>query len=170
MLRARRPVRAGRRDDIRAWWAALAGIGLIAVAYLGDQTVGAAFDAARRTFDAGSALTLDVVARLIAVGLMVGLGWLVLRGARARLPGAVMLVVGGYFALVPGLSFAFLVNTEISLPPFAWEAYQYPTNLTLWAGAVVMVLGLVELIWPTPEPDPVSQQSGTNTAPVSQQP
>lgn len=155
---------------MRAWWGALAGIGLIAVAYLGDQTVGAAFDEARRRFDAYSVLTLDVGARLIAVGLMVGLGWLVLRGARARLPGAVMLVLGGYFALVPGLSFAFLVNTGISLPPFAWEAYQYPTGLTLWAGAVVMVLGLVELIWPAPEPDPVSQQSGRNTAPVSQQP
>jgi hypothetical protein len=155
---------------MRAWSGALAGIGLIAVAYLGDQTVGAAVDEARRTFDASWMLTLEVVARLIAVGLMVGLGWLVLRGARARLPGAVMLVVGGYFALVPGLSFAFLANAGISLPPFAWEAYQYWTSLTLWAGAVVMVLGLVELIWPTPEPEPVSQQSGTNTAPVSQQP
>ncbi len=155
---------------MRAWWGALAGIGLIAVAYLGDQTVGAAVDEARRGADGYWTLTLDAVARLIAVGLMVGLGWLVLRGARARLPGAVMVVVGGYFASVSALSFAFLTNTGIILPPFAWEAYQYPTSLTLWAGAVVMVLALVELIWPTPEPDSVSQQSGTNTAPVSQQP
>jgi hypothetical protein len=155
---------------VRAWWTVLAGVVLIALAYLGDRTVGAAFEEARRRFDIGSVLMLDAVARLIAVGLMVVLGWFVLRRPRARLPGVVMLVVGAYFALVPGLSFAFLAEFGISSPLFAMEAYQYPTDLTLWSGAVVMVLGLVQLFWPTPNPAAMSVVANSASAPLSQQP
>lgn len=130
---------------MRAWWVVLAGAGLIALAYLADQTVGAAFDEARRRFGTGPVMALDAVTRLIAVGFMIGLGWLVMRGPRARVPGAVMLVAGGYFALVPGLVFALVANTPYSeppfIPPFALEVYRYSSHLTLWAGAVVMVLG-----------------------------
>lgn len=134
---------------MRAWLGALAGVALIALAYAGDQVVGAAFEEGRRTFTNEWAVALDGVTRVLAVILMAGLGWLVFRGPRERLPGLVMLVVGGYFALVPPLSFALLANTGIRLPPFTIEAYQYPTNLVLWTGAVVMVLGMVELLWPT---------------------
>lgn len=134
---------------MRRWWGVLAAIGLIALGYVGDQVVGAAFEDARRTFSNQFAMALDGVARVLAVILMIGLGWLVFSGSRDRLAGLVMLVVGGYFALAPPLSFALLTNTGISLPPFVFEAYQYPTNLLLWTGAVVMVLGLVQLVWPT---------------------
>lgn len=117
---------------MRAWWALIAGVALIALGYLGDQVVGAAFEEARATFSSQWAIALDGVARVVAVALMVGLGWLVFTASRHRAVGAVMVVVGGYFALVPALSFALLTNTGISLPPFALEAYKYPTNLLLW--------------------------------------
>ena len=112
--------------------------------------VGAAFEEGRQTFSSQWAFALDGVTRLVAVALMVGLGWIVFRGPRQRTVGALMLVIGGYFALIPSRpSFAVLTNTEISLPPLAFEAYQYP-YLLLWTSAAVAVLGLVELFWPTP--------------------
>jgi nucleoside recognition membrane protein YjiH len=135
---------------MRAWWALAAGLALIVFGYLGDRVVGAAFEEARRTFSSQWAIALDGVTRLVAVALMVGLGWLVFSGPRQRVVGSLMVVVGGYFALVPAFSFALLANTGISLPPFALEAYQYPANLLLWTSAAVAVLGLVELFWPTP--------------------
>jgi hypothetical protein len=134
---------------MRAWWGVLAAVVLIALGYAGDQLVGAAFEQARRTFSSQWAVVLDGLTRVLAVVLMIGLGWLVLSGPRDRLAGLVMLIAGGYFALVPAFSFALLTNTGVPLPPFATEAYQYPTSLLLWTGAVVMVLGLVELLWPT---------------------
>ena len=121
----------------------------MALGYLGDRLVGAAFEEARRTFSSQWAFALDGVTRLVAVALMVGLAWLVFSGPRQRTVGAPMLLVGGYVALVP-ISFALLTNTGISPPPFAFEAYQYPTDLLPWTSAAVAVLGLVELLWPTP--------------------
>jgi hypothetical protein len=133
---------------MRAWWALTAGVALMALGYLGDRLVGAAFEEGRQTFSSQWAFALDGVTRLVAVALMVGLGWIVFRGPRQRTVGALMLVIGGYFALIP-VSFAVLTNTEISLPPLAFEAYQYP-YLLLWTSAAVAVLGLVELFWPAP--------------------
>ena len=132
-----------------AWRGVLVAVVLIALGYAGDLLVGAAFDEARRTFSSQWAVVLDGLTRVLAVVLMIGLGWLVFSGPRDRIAGRVMLIAGGYFALVPAISFALLTNTGIPLPPFAIEAYRYPTSLLLWMGAVVMVLGLVELLWPT---------------------
>lgn len=134
--------------DMRAWSGVLVAVVLIVFGYLGDQLVGAALEEARRTFSTQWAVLLDGLTRVLAVVLMIGLGWLVFSGPRDRLAGLVMLIAGGYFALVPAFSFALLVNTGIALPPFAIEAYQ-PTGLLPWSGAVVMVLGLVALLWPT---------------------
>ena len=103
---------------MRAWWALTAGIALMALGYLGDRLVGAAFEEARRTFSSQSALALDSVTRLVAVALMVGLG-LARLGPRQRTVGALMVVVGGYFALLPALSIALRANAGINLPPFA---------------------------------------------------
>jgi hypothetical protein len=156
---------------MRAWWALTAGVALMALGYLGDRFVGAAFEEGRQTFSSQWAFALDGVTRLVAVALMVGLGWIVFRGPRQRTVGALMLVIGGYFALIP-VSFAVLTNTEISLPPLAFEAYQYP-YLLLWTSAAVAVLGLVELFWPTPSqsidgsgrPDVRSDEAGGPTGP-----
>ena len=134
---------------MRAWWGVLVAVVLIALGYAGDLLVGAAFEEARRDFSSQWSVVLDGLARVVAVILMIGLGWLVFSGPRDRLAGLVMLVVGGYFALVPAFSFALLSNTGIPLPPFAIEAHQSPTSFLLWTGTVVMVLGLVEVLWPT---------------------
>ena len=156
---------------MRAWWALTAGVALMALGYLGDRLVGAAFEEARATFSSQWAFALDGVSRLVAVALMVGLGWIVFSGPRQRTVGALMLVIGGYFALVP-ISFAVLTNTGISPPPLAFEAYQYP-YLLLWTSAAVAVLGLVELFWPTPShsidesghPEVRADEAGVSTQP-----
>lgn len=137
---------------MRAWWPLIAGMALMALGYLGDRVVGAAFDEAISTVSNQWMIALEGVTRVVAVALMVGLGWLVFSGPRRRAVGALMVVVGGYFALVPALSFALLTNTGNSLPPFALEAYQASTSLLRWTSATMMVLGLLELLWPRPAP------------------
>lgn len=142
---------------MRAWWGVVAAVVLIGLGYVGDRLVGAAFIEAARTFSMQGAVAAEGVTRVIAVVLMVGLGWLVMAGPRGRLPGAVMLVVGGYFVLVP-LSFVLSADTGLVLP-FVTEAYAHATRLMLWAGALVAVLGVVELAWPTSRPAPAGQPS-----------
>lgn len=156
---------------MRAWWGVVAAVVLIGLGYVGDRLVGAAFVEAARTFSMQVAVAAEGVTRVIAVVLMVGLGWLVMAGPRGRLPGAVMLVGGGYFVLVP-LNFVLFGDTGVVLP-FVTEAYAYATRLMLWAGTLVAVLGLVELAWPISRSAPAQQprrEVAPDTAEVSIQP
>ena len=138
-------------SPMRAWWALAASIALILLAYVGDEIIAAALKEGTRNFSVAWPVTLGAIARVLAVALITGLGWLVFQGPRQRLVGAVMLVFGMYLALGQFLNIVVLGNTGIALWPDL-IAYDGPAGLLVWTSAGVAVLGFVELVWPSKAP------------------
>ena len=124
----------------------VASVAVIAVAYLADLWLADALREGLRNFEASRPAAYGGVARLLLVALLVGLGWLVLRGPRGRLSGASMVIIGLYLALGP-IYPAILANTGIPLPPLTLEAFL--VDLSGWASAAVAVLGVVMVVWPS---------------------
>jgi drug/metabolite transporter (DMT)-like permease len=124
----------------------VASVAVIAIAYLTDMWLADAFREGIQNFEASRPAAYGGVARLLLVALLVGLGWLVLRGPRGRLTGASMVIIGLYLALGP-IYPAILVNTGVPLPPLTLEAF--PVDLSGWASAAVAVLGVVMVVWPS---------------------
>lgn len=124
----------------------VASVAVIAIAYLTDMWLADAFREGFQNFEASRPAAYGGVARLLLVALLVGLGWLVLRGPRGRLTGASMVIIGLYLALGP-IYPAILVNTDVPLPPLTLEAF--PVDLSGWASAAVAVLGVVMVVWPS---------------------
>lgn len=149
---------------MRAWWGFGVGAVMIAAAYALDVVVGNALEESRRTFTGSSVEALQTLARIGVLAALLGLAWLVFRGPRSRMVGLAMVVVGGYVGLVPELSIEFLANTAIQLPPLAIELLGQSTGFAFWAATGVAVLGVIELLVPTPA---VSRASVASELPVS---
>ncbi len=145
---------------MRAWLGLGLGAVLIGAAYAADVIVSDAIQRGRATSDSSTALAAESIARVAVVVFVLALAWLVFRGPRSRLVGLAMAILGFYVGLVPPLSPAFLGNTDIPLPPLAWEVLSQSTEFTLWAATSVMALGIVELLRPT------TATVGVGTAPA----
>ncbi len=134
---------------MRAWWGFGLGAALIAAAYAADVVVGDAVAEARRTVSTFSLEALDAITRAAVMALSIGVAWVVFRGPRSRPVGLAMAVLGFYVGLLPQLMVA--LTSSFQGPPFTMELLLQTTTFTLSAASVVLVLGIVEMIRPTPE-------------------
>lgn len=140
---------------MRAWWALAASLGVILLGYLADRLTGLAVAEPPAPISnewLNAVLVIETLERIVAISLFLLVSWLVYRGPRSRPVGTAMLLVGLYVALVvPAFGVAWrMSNGHIPLPPIADVLLlTSPTNLTWWAGWLVTVLGIVELIWPS---------------------
>ena len=127
---------------MRAWVTLIASIGMVVVAYAADRVIVVAWqNAGAFPETARTAVGMNVIVGAAVVALMVGLGWLVLRGPRDRGVGLAMLAIGLYASLVLPLGIVMRVAF-----PFALDAFELPSHLLRLAGTVVAVLGLVQIL------------------------
>jgi hypothetical protein len=133
----------------------LASLGVLALCYAGDESIGTSLASAVQQFGANSAAFGVSMARLCAIGLVLAAARPVLIGPRTRSEGIVLLVIGFFFALWQPLANAGL---PVLQGVFA-GAYATPTQLLAWSGAAFAVLGGFSLGWPTvsgPSEDPLN--------------
>lgn len=133
---------------MRAARGAIAGIGLVVLAFIIDLAVGEIIRWGAANFRSAEALALVTVIRVGLAALAVGLSWLVFRGPRSRPAGLAMALAGGYVALIPAV--LWLNFDQVSRLPFAF-AHANGISGFVWIGAIVGVLGIVELARPTAE-------------------
>jgi hypothetical protein len=124
-----------------------ASVALLLLAYVTDGLLAGALRELRLNHS-GSArfLAVDAAARLLGAACLLGLGWLVVIGPRQRAAGAVLLVIGTYVAV--GLVLWAVGAASIAV----FAGAKYPTDLTMWMGSGIAILGLVELVWPSKAP------------------
>ena len=126
---------------------AIAGIGLLGLAFVVDLAVGEIIRWGASSFRSAEALAVVTVIRVGIAALAVGLAWIVFAGPRSRLSGLVMALAGGYVALIPAL--LWLNVDQVSRLLFA-RAHATGISAFVWVGAIVAILGVVELVRPTP--------------------
>ncbi len=143
---------------MRAWWGFALSALVIGVAYVADGIIGRMIQEGRATFSSLDAIAVEAIVRVVIVGWIVALAWLVFRGPRSRPVGLAMAIIGFAVALVPSLSLVFSAKTEIALPSILFEMTASPTDFVLWAAAAVLVLGVAEIVSPTL--DPVDEGAG----------
>jgi hypothetical protein len=124
----------------------LAAIALLALAFVADLVVEEVIRWGAANFRSAEALAVVTVVRVGLAALIVGLAWLVFAGPRSRLAGLVMALAGGYVALIPVV--LWLSFDQVSRLPFAF-VHSLGISAFAWTGAVVAVLGVIELARPT---------------------
>jgi hypothetical protein len=120
--------------------------------YLADLGVDAAFDEASVSGDFRLVVPAAAVARVVGIGLVVALAWLVVRGPRQARIMAGMVIIGLYFALAPAVVIAIAPNADLSVMPLALAAHEAWAHVLAWMSAGVAVLGIIGLAWPSVEP------------------
>jgi len=143
------PVSSWSRRHASAWpWVRLIIIpALIGVAYLADVAMAAGLlELAAGT--SGAPLLMDIVARFGTLASLLALSWVVVRGPRRRLIGALTLLAGLYvFAGVVISSLLGSRGLEVPIPGL--DLLPYPGDAVRWLGAGLTLLGVGELLWPT---------------------
>lgn len=139
---------------MRGGWILIASAFVIGVAFLLDRVLAEAIREGARTFQTFNAFAWVGIARFAVVAVLIGLGWLVMRGPRSRPVGAAMLVIGLYLGLAQ-IYPTLLSDTGISAFPLTIEALE-GGDMAIWASATVAILGLVNLLWPSPTVAPAA--------------
>jgi hypothetical protein len=132
-----------------------ASLGVLAVCYAADEIIGTSLASAVRQFGTDSADYGIAAARLLGIGLVLAAARPVLIGPRTRAEGAVLLLIGFFFAFWQPLANAGLPVGQGVLG----SAYAAPTGLLAWAGSGFAILGALGLGWPTvtgPSEDPLN--------------
>lgn len=124
----------------------VAAIALLALAFVADLIVEEVRRWGTSSFRSAEALAVVAVGQVVFAALLVGLAWLVITGPRSRPVGLAMALVGGYVALLPAV--LWLDVDLVSSLPFALR-HSLGIGAFAWTGAVVAVLGVVELARPT---------------------
>jgi hypothetical protein len=148
------PEAEGPDEMIRNGRHFLVAIGLLGLAYLGGVAVNAVLnvviEAASQSPEEENflwpAVAAQTVGRFVMFALLTWFSWMVFRGPRRRAAGVGMVLVGLYFSLVTFLNLVVLADMGILLPPVPNDSGW--SDLLIWTSVGVVVLGVIEIIWP----------------------
>ena len=119
----------------------IAALAALIGSFLGDQIRNSLARTTAGSLGSTPFFLAEILGRLVGVGAILALGWLVFRGPRGRRSGVYLFVGGLIIALTP-------IYLAGGLPlPDAVGAITW-AGLTIWMASAIAVLGLGTILWP----------------------